>query len=43
MESGAGPDISVLSAGEREGWFANLNTPEEFAAAEAHVDSLDTL
>jgi len=43
MESGAGPDISVLSAGERQGWFANLNTPEEFAAAEAHVDSLDTL
>jgi molybdopterin-guanine dinucleotide biosynthesis protein A len=42
-ESGADPDISVLSAGEREGWFANLNTPEELAAAEAHVDALDTL
>lgn len=23
-------------------WFANLNTPKEFAEAEAHVDSLDT-
>jgi molybdopterin-guanine dinucleotide biosynthesis protein A len=23
-------------------WFANLNTPEEFAEAEKHVDALDT-
>lgn len=23
-------------------WFANLNTPEEFAEAETHVDALDT-
>ena len=23
-------------------WFANLNTPEDFAVAEAHVDALDT-
>jgi molybdopterin-guanine dinucleotide biosynthesis protein A len=23
-------------------WFANLNTPEEFAEAELHVDALDT-
>ncbi len=23
-------------------WFANLNTPEEFAEAEAHLDALDT-
>ena len=23
-------------------WFANLNTPEEFAEAERHVDALDT-
>jgi molybdopterin-guanine dinucleotide biosynthesis protein A len=23
-------------------WFANLNTPEEFAEAEQHVDALDT-
>jgi molybdopterin-guanine dinucleotide biosynthesis protein A len=42
MESGAGLDISVLSVGEREGWFANLNTPEEFAATEGQVDALDT-
>ena len=26
----------------RELWFANLNTPEEFARAELHVDALDT-
>ena len=24
-------------------WFANLNTPEEFAEAERHLDALDTL
>jgi molybdopterin-guanine dinucleotide biosynthesis protein A len=23
-------------------WFANLNTPEEFAEAERHLDALDT-
>jgi molybdopterin-guanine dinucleotide biosynthesis protein A len=23
-------------------WFANLNTPEDFAEAERHVDALDT-
>jgi molybdenum cofactor guanylyltransferase len=23
-------------------WFANLNTPEEFAEAEEHLDALDT-
>ena len=23
-------------------WFANLNTPEEFAEAKQHVDALDT-
>jgi molybdopterin-guanine dinucleotide biosynthesis protein A len=23
-------------------WFANLNTPEDFALAETHVDALDT-
>ena len=23
-------------------WFANLNTPEEFAEAEKHLDALDT-
>jgi molybdopterin-guanine dinucleotide biosynthesis protein A len=24
-------------------WFANLNTPEEFAEAGRHLDALDTL
>jgi hypothetical protein len=23
-------------------WFSNLNTPEEFAEAQRHVDALDT-
>jgi hypothetical protein len=23
-------------------WFANLNTPDEFAEAERHLDALDT-
>jgi molybdopterin-guanine dinucleotide biosynthesis protein A len=23
-------------------WFANLNTPQDFAEAEAHIDALDT-
>jgi molybdopterin-guanine dinucleotide biosynthesis protein A len=23
-------------------WFANVNTPEEFAEAERHLDALDT-
>jgi molybdenum cofactor guanylyltransferase len=41
--SGATPDISVLSSSEQERWFANLNTPEEFAAVEAHADALDTV
>jgi molybdenum cofactor guanylyltransferase len=27
---------------EDVGWFANLNTPEEFAEAEKHLDALDT-
>jgi molybdopterin-guanine dinucleotide biosynthesis protein A len=27
---------------ENARWFANLNTPEEFAEAERHVDALDT-
>jgi molybdopterin-guanine dinucleotide biosynthesis protein A len=27
---------------EEERWFANLNTPEEFAEAERHLDALDT-
>jgi molybdopterin-guanine dinucleotide biosynthesis protein A len=27
---------------DEESWFRNLNTPEEFAEAERHVDALDT-
>ena len=27
---------------ENASWFANLNTPEEFAEAEKHLDALDT-
>jgi hypothetical protein len=23
-------------------WFANLNTPQDFAEAEAHIEALDT-
>jgi molybdopterin-guanine dinucleotide biosynthesis protein A len=42
-ESGVAPDISVLSADEWEPWFANLNTPEDLAAAEEHADALDSL
>jgi len=49
----AGGRWKVLSAIEGAGsvkvvdfedanWFANLNTPEEFAEAERHVDALDT-
>jgi molybdopterin-guanine dinucleotide biosynthesis protein A len=39
-------DALVLSPGQlaaRELWFANLNTPEEFAEAERHLDALDEL
>ncbi|MEO6805389.1 MAG: NTP transferase domain-containing protein [Edaphobacter sp.] len=34
-----------LTEAQKEGssrWFANLNTPEEFAEAEKHIDALDT-
>jgi molybdenum cofactor guanylyltransferase len=31
-----------LMEGFPDGWFANLNTPEEFAEAEMHLDALDT-
>jgi molybdopterin-guanine dinucleotide biosynthesis protein A len=36
----AGP-VKVLDF-DNTSWFANLNTPEEFAEAERHLDSLDT-
>jgi molybdopterin-guanine dinucleotide biosynthesis protein A len=36
----AGP-VKVMDF-EDARWFANLNTPEEFAEAERHVDALDT-
>jgi molybdenum cofactor guanylyltransferase len=35
----------TLTKAQRENWslwFANLNTPEEFAEAERHIDALDT-
>ncbi len=34
--------LSVAQVRERGRWFANLNTPEEFAEAERHLDALDT-
>jgi molybdopterin-guanine dinucleotide biosynthesis protein A len=40
---GVAPDLSVLSASQQSAWFANLNTPEEFAHASLHPDSLDAL
>ena len=36
----AGP-VKVVDFDERS-WFANLDTPEEFAEAELHLDELDT-
>jgi len=36
----AGP-VKVIDFDEAS-WFANLNTPEEFAEAERHLDALDT-
>jgi molybdopterin-guanine dinucleotide biosynthesis protein A len=37
------PWASITSAQQRDKmlWFANLNTPEDFAAAELHVDALE--
>jgi hypothetical protein len=35
----------LLTASQRAAqplWFSNLNTPADFAEAEAHVDALDT-
>ena len=33
--------LSEVQAGARHLWFANLNTPEEYAEAKLHVDALD--
>jgi molybdopterin-guanine dinucleotide biosynthesis protein A len=44
-ESEAMPDQLPLTKAQRAArhlWFANLNTPQEFAEAERHVDALDT-
>ncbi|WP_051978394.1 molybdenum cofactor guanylyltransferase [Edaphobacter aggregans] len=42
-ESGGDPwTLSEAQQRARHLWFANLNTPEEFAEAERHVDALDT-
>jgi molybdopterin-guanine dinucleotide biosynthesis protein A len=40
-----GEDWWYTTAAQEQGsgrWFANLNTPEEFAEAEKHLDALDT-
>lgn len=34
--------VSEAQQAARELWFLNLNTPEEFAEAELHLDALDT-
>jgi molybdopterin-guanine dinucleotide biosynthesis protein A len=43
-QSGGEPWWSVTRAQQtaKHLWFANLNTPEEFAEAEQHLDALDT-
>jgi molybdenum cofactor guanylyltransferase len=44
-ENGLGAGSSVMTDAQQAAkhlWFANLNTPEEFAGAERHVDALDT-
>jgi molybdopterin-guanine dinucleotide biosynthesis protein A len=38
-----GNSLVLTSAHGPEAWFANLNTPEDFAQAEAHLNALDTL
>ena len=43
--SGEGEDWMYTTEAQQRAfplWFANLNTPEEFAEAERHVDALDT-
>jgi molybdopterin-guanine dinucleotide biosynthesis protein A len=41
-ENGALPPLTERQRAAQHLWFANLNTPEEFAEAERHVDALDT-
>ena len=41
-ENGALPSLTEGQRAARHLWFANLNTPEEFAEAERHLDALDT-
>jgi molybdopterin-guanine dinucleotide biosynthesis protein A len=43
-DGGEGDCESVLTPAQRSAshlWFENLNTPEEFAEAEQHLDALD--
>ena len=43
-ENGCGEDWSAMTDAQQAAkhlWFANLNTPEEFAEAKLHVDALD--
>jgi molybdopterin-guanine dinucleotide biosynthesis protein A len=45
FKSGENGALLALTGGQRAArhlWFANLNTPEEFAEAEKHLDALDT-
>jgi molybdenum cofactor guanylyltransferase len=41
-ERGGLPPLTEGQRAAQHLWFANLNTPEEFAKAERHVDALDT-
>ena len=37
-----GIEVTAKQQAARHLWFANINTPEEFAEAEQHLDALDT-
>jgi molybdopterin-guanine dinucleotide biosynthesis protein A len=41
-ENGLLPSLTKGQRAAQHLWFANLNTPEEFAEAERHLDALDT-
>src|SRR5882757_11553761 len=41
-ENGALQSVTEEQRAAKHLWFANLNTPEEFAEAERHLDALDT-